>query len=90
MKNLNEIKSEKETKVSELIKNCLMFFAFSNEQFEQNKTPLQEGEKYVHLFAGAYMPKGQVDNYLNGMEAINKWYKKSQNRSSKQFWDLLW
>jgi len=44
-KTLHEIKAEKETKVSELIKKCLMFFAFSNEQFAENKTPLQEGEE---------------------------------------------
>ena len=83
MTTLNEIKAQKEVKVSELIKTCLMFFAFSNEQFTANKTPLQDGEKYVHLFAGAYMPKGQVDNYLNGMELINKWYKKEINTSKK-------
>lgn len=83
MKTIHEIKAEKEAKVSELIKACLMFFAFSNEQFAENKTPLQEGEKYVHLFAGAYMPKGQVDNYLKGIESINKWYKGEVNVNKK-------
>lgn len=83
MKTINEIKAEKESKVSELIKACLMFFAFSNEQFAENKTPLQEGEKYVHLFAGAYIPKGQVDNFLKGIESINKWYKGEVNVNKK-------
>lgn len=82
-KTLHEIKAEKETKVSELIKKCLMFFAFSNEQFAENKTPLQEGEKYVHIGAGAYMPKGQVDNYLNGIDEIKSWYKKEVNASKQ-------
>lgn len=72
---LTEIKVQKENKVSELIKDCSMFFAFSNEQFTENKTPLAEGEKYVSLGAGAYMPKGKVDAYLNGIKAIDKWYK---------------
>lgn len=75
MKTLHELKSEKESKVSALITDCSMFFAFSNEQFAENKTPLQEGEKYVSLGAGAYMPKSKVTVYLDGIKAINKWYK---------------
>jgi hypothetical protein len=75
MKNLSAIKAEKENKVSELIKACSMFFAFSNEQFEKNKTPLQDGEKYVSLGAGAYMPKSQVDNWIKGSKDIDIWYK---------------
>lgn len=75
IKTITDIKKEQEDKISQLFKDCSVFFAFSNEQFEQNKTPLQEGEKYVSAGAGGYMPKGQVDNYLNGMDAINKWYK---------------
>jgi hypothetical protein len=73
--NLTVLKAQKEAKVSQLITDCSMFFAFSNEQFHANKTPLQEGEKYVSLGAGAYMPKGKVDAYLDGIKAINKWYK---------------
>lgn len=75
MNNLQTIKAEKESKISELIEKCSMFFAFSNEQFNQNKTPLQEGEKYVSIGMGSYLPKGQVDNYINGVKEINKWFK---------------
>jgi len=75
MKNIHDIKEEQQNKVSELIKNCSVFFAFSNEQFQKNKTPKQEGEKYVHLGMGGYLPKSQLDNYLNGLELIDKWYK---------------
>jgi hypothetical protein len=75
MKNLAAIKAQKEAKVSELIKACSMFFAFSNEQFEQNKTPLQDGEKYVSMGMGAYMPKGQVNAWIEGSKDIDKWYK---------------
>ena len=57
------------------IKDVSMFFAFSTSQFEENKTQLQEGEKYVSLGAGAYIPKNQVENYLSGFETIDKWYK---------------
>ena len=75
METLQTIKTEKENKVSALINECLMFFAFSNNQFDENKTLLNEGEKYVSLGAGAYMPKGKVNNYIDGIKAINKWYK---------------
>jgi len=75
--NLHEIKQQKEDKVSTLIKESGMFFAFSNQQFEENKTPKAEGEKYVHLFAGAYLPKSKLNVYLDGMDAINKWFKEA-------------
>lgn len=75
MKTIHELKAENQAKFDSLLTECKVFFAFSNEQFHNNKTPLQEGEKYVSIGAGGYMPKGQVDNYLKGVEAINKWYK---------------
>lgn len=77
MKSLGEIKTEKEEKMSALIKDCLMFFAFSNEQFNENKTPLLEGEKYVHIGMGSYLPKGKVEAFRSGMQEINTWYKES-------------
>ena len=52
-----------------------MFFAFSTEQFHENKTPLKEGEKYVSIGMGGYMPKGNVQQYLDGSKTIEKWYK---------------
>jgi hypothetical protein len=72
---LAEIKIQKELKASQAMTQCGLFFAFSNQQFTENKTPLQEGEKYVHIGAGAYLPKGNLDKFLNQMEQINKWYK---------------
>ena len=73
--NLQELKKQKEDKVTQLIKDVRMFFAFSTEQFQKNKTQKEEGEKYVHIGAGAYLPKSQVENYISGIENINKWYK---------------
>lgn len=75
MKNLTEIKAEKQLKVDAIIKNSLMFFAFSNDQFNENKTQLQEGEKYVSLGAGCYMPKSKVEGYLKAMKEVNQWFK---------------
>lgn len=78
-----DLKAEKENKISEVIKNACVFFAFSNEQFEQNKTPLMEGEKYVSIGAGGYVPKSKVDLFINGCESVNKWYK-AQIKQTKQ------
>lgn len=75
MKTIQELKKEKEQKVTALINESLMFFAFSNEQFAANKTPLQEGEKYVSIGAGGYMPKSKVSVYIDGIATIEKWYK---------------
>ncbi len=72
---IQDLKTAKEQKVSLLLKDCKVFFAFSNQQFEENKTPLEEGEKYVSIGAGGYMPKSQKENFNNGMDLIHNWYK---------------
>ena len=84
MKTIQEIKKEQQNKVDELLKECLVFFAFSTEQFHANKTPLQEGEKYVSLGAGGYMPKSKINQYSEGFKDINKWYK-AEIRTSKNW-----
>lgn len=71
-----EIKKEKEKMTTELFDKCGVFFAFSNEQFAENKTPLKEGEKYISIGAGGYMPKGNIDAFQEGMKAINQFGKK--------------
>ena len=71
------IKDQKQKMVDQLITDCSIFFAFSNEQFAENKTPLAEGEKYVSIGSGGYMPKGNIDKWDNGWKAINAWYKQA-------------
>ena len=75
MKTVAELNQERQNKNSELFKNVGLFFAFSNEQFEKNKTPLKEGEKYVAIGAGGYLPKGNVEAFTKGLKEIEKWYK---------------
>lgn len=70
-----EIKQQYQEKLSKLFKECGVFFAFSNEQFIENKTPLKEGEKYVSMGHGGYLPKSKVDAYINGIKELNKWEK---------------
>lgn len=71
---IHDIKKQQQEKYDTLLTDCGVFFAFSNEQFAANKTPLKEGEKYVSIGAGGYMPKGNVDKYLQGSKEIKKWY----------------
>lgn len=78
-----EIRNEAETKRNQLFKDCGLFFAFSNKQFEENKTPLHENEKYVSIGHGGYLPKSKVETFLNGMEEISKW-EKLQIKKQKQ------
>lgn len=74
MKTLGEIRKEREDRVNELMKRTGVFFAYSNKQFEENRTPLREGEKYVSIGAGGYLPKGNVEAFHAGFEEIDKWY----------------
>lgn len=72
---ITELKKQKEEKLSEIFKKNGVFFAFSNEQFAQNKTPLKEGEKYVSMGAGGYLPKGNASSYMEDFKNLQKWYK---------------
>ena len=75
--NLQELKQQQENANSVLFDKCGLFFAFSNEQFAANKTPLKEGEKYVSILGGGYVPKGNLNALLDGMEANRKAYEKA-------------
>lgn len=75
MKSLGEIKQEREDKQSQLFKDFGVFFAFSNQQFHEGKTPLDEGDKYVSMGMGGYLPKSKLDGFLDGMARLNQWYK---------------
>jgi hypothetical protein len=74
---IKEIKKQRQVKFDKLLTDCKVFFAFSNEQFAKNKTPLQEGEKYISIGAGGYMPKSMVDAFNEGSKQIEKEYKEA-------------
>lgn len=75
MKTIHDIKEEQQDRQTALFKECGLFFAFSEAQFIENKTPLQEGEKYVSIGAGGYLPKSKIKQFADGMKDIEKWYK---------------
>jgi hypothetical protein len=85
--NLQDLKKQEEEANSVLFEKVGLFFAFNNEQFQANKTPLKEGEKYVSIVGGGYLPKGNYDAFQNGMKENEKTYKsvvKSHNLRLKE------
>jgi hypothetical protein len=85
MKSISELQNIRQSKNSELFEKVGLFFAFSNEQFAKNKTPLKEGDKYVSIGAGGYLPKSNIGDFRNGLKEIEKWYRGEikQNKSEK-------
>lgn len=63
--------SKKTGKAKDRIEKHHGFFAFNNDQFTEGYNNLkengliQEGEKVIHIKAGLYMPKNQLESYLN-------------------------
>ena len=81
--NIIEIKKQREVDTNNLMTSLGVFWAFSNKQFDENKTPLQEGEKYVDIGMGGYIPKHNVEALLDGMKEIENTFKK-QVKENKQ------
>lgn len=75
MSKYQEIKKQSEEKRTVLFKEVGLFFAFSDQQFAENKTPLTEGDKYVSIGAGGYLQKSKVDEFIKSSKAITKWEK---------------
>ena len=84
------IKKEKEKMTTELLEKCGVFFAFSDKQFDENKTPLKEGEKYVSIRGGGYMPKGSIKAFEEGMKAINSYGKQKVKKGNLQETEILY
>jgi hypothetical protein len=77
-----DIKKEAQTRTDNLMNDCKVFWAFNNEQFAESKTELKEGEKYVSIGAGGYLPKGYRDTLFDGLKEIKKW-EKAQRKALK-------
>lgn|SRR5574343_1359670 len=75
MTTYQEIKRKKEKDYNELFTRCGVFWAFSRKQFDENKTPLLVGEKYVDIGAGGYIPKHNLPALLEGIKAIDNLFK---------------
>lgn len=70
-----EVKRQEQKRYDKLMNECNVFWAFSNEQFLQNRTPLKDGERYVDIGAGGFMPNSNFNKFIAGMDKIAKWVK---------------
>ena len=75
--NYQDIKNEAEKKYTVLSDKVGLFWAFSNEQFAEGKAknPIAKGEKYTSIGAGGYLPSKNVQAFIDGQKAIEKWRK---------------
>jgi len=71
MKTLMDYTEEAQTK---LFKECGVFFAFSNEQFQEGLSKLdrEKGDKLTDLGGGMFCLSKNVDTFISKMEAISK------------------
>lgn len=69
-KSISQIKQESQDKQSELFTLLGVFFAFSNQQFGEQK---KDGVNYTNLGCGMIAPRENVEEIIAGMDAIDKW-----------------
>ena len=73
---LQLLNQQREEKLSALIKSHKVFFAFSDKQFEENKTELVGPEdKYVRFGPGCYIPKSQFEKYKAEGDKDYDWFR---------------
>ena len=74
MQKYNALTNEMEAKTSEAIRTNGVFFAFSKTQFEENKTTLEDRDKYIDIDGGGFMPNSKADNFFKQMEDNTIWF----------------
>ncbi len=77
--NIYELKKQQEQKISELFNECSVFFAFTDKQFDENKTPIADDDKYVRFASGSYVPKSNLKKLHDGFDTVDKWFNDSIN-----------
>jgi hypothetical protein len=69
------IKKEQEAKHTKLFEDVQLFFAFNDQQFLEGKPELKEGDKFLSIGGGGYLPKSNFKKLTEGLETIKKWYQ---------------
>ncbi len=75
-----ELKTERQKRYDELMEKVGIFWAFSNEQFEEGrkKYPLKKGFKYQSIGAGGYFAGQFKEEFVGGMTKLNDWEKQAR------------
>ncbi len=75
--NVRELKEDYTNKYNEELSKCGVFFAFSNEQFDKNKTYKEDSDsEYYSLGIGAYINEKDLPKYEHFNKVIAKELKK--------------
>lgn len=75
-----------EKTISKVLEDNGAFFAFSNEQFEENK---KEGVNYCNLYGGMIAPKENVNKILKGLEKAHE-EGIEQDIKENSMKDIIW
>lgn len=75
-----ELKTERQQRYDALMGKVGIFWAFSNEQFEEGrkKYPLKDGFKYQSIGAGGYFAGQHKEEFVSGMAELNDWEKQAR------------
>lgn len=73
-----ELKTEHQNRMSQLFKECSVFFAFSDDQFKKAAQPLPDGDVYVGIGAGGYLPKSKASAFTQGYKELAAWFEESK------------
>lgn len=87
---LNEIREKRQNDTDNLFSKLGVFWAFSNQQFIENKTPLQQDEKYIDIGGGGFIPKHNVSAMLDGMKEIGETFKKEVKEHKQREANILY
>ena len=69
-----DLKNVMENKTSETLAAHGVFFAFSNKQFNENKTAIEDDDRYTSIGGGGYMPASKADSFFSAMESNTIWF----------------
>lgn len=73
--NIIELKEGIGKLYSKVGKKVGLFWAFSKDQFLENKSFLENGDVYITIGGGGYLPKSKYQELQNEWEKIDLWYK---------------
>ena len=76
--NYKELKKAYSDKMGEIMTSNKVFFAFSVDQFNEaiKENGYTKEDKFVHLGAGGYIAKENLDNFLKDNQEAKSWYQK--------------
>jgi len=81
-----ELKKLSSEKLTESYNKCKVFWAFSNEQFDENlkKEGIDKNERITSIGMGGYLPSKNVKKYIKLMEEHSDWFKTEIKKVNKE------